>query len=75
MRTIDYNGASLVMDLLDRGVPLRAIVDRYGRPVHADAEQFMSYHRQAKRMLIQMAERSAELRERLRKLDSGAKRT
>ena len=57
-----YAGVSRVMDLLDANIPLSGIADRYGRPVHPAAREFLSHHVQAKRMLIKNAVHDMSLR-------------
>ena len=50
--TMDYSGATAVVQMIEDGLGLDDIVDRYGRAVDPRAEQFMRYHKQAKRILI-----------------------
>ena len=50
------------MDLLDANVKLSNIIDRYGRPIHPDAQEFFSYHKQAKRLLIKSAVHDINMR-------------
>ena len=59
---LDYQGASRVMDLLDANIKLSNITDRYGRPIHPEAQEFLSYHKQAKRLLIKSAVRDINMR-------------
>ena len=65
-----YSGAARVMDLVDADVTLSDIVDRYGRPVHPDAREFLSYHTQAKRLLIKACVDDVDLRRRLREKEA-----
>jgi len=69
MKPLSYMGASKVADLLDAGVPLEQIVDSYGRPIHPDAQEFFSYHCQAKRSAIKAAVENLDVRARLRGLE------
>ena len=55
MKPICYNGINKVIDLLNNGCKLDDIIDSYGRPLHSDANEFFSYHKQAKRLIIKKA--------------------
>ena len=52
MQKFDWTGFDNILRLLESGLNLPEICDRYGNAAHADAEPFLKYHRQAKRMLI-----------------------
>ena len=69
MADLSWNGASKVVALLDAGLPLEQIVDRYGRHVHPDAQEFCSSHSQAKRIIIKKAVDDLDVRARLRDLE------
>ena len=45
-------GVAKVSALVHKGFKIEQICDQYGRSVHPDADKFLSYHRQAKRMMI-----------------------
>tara|TARA_B110000971_G_scaffold158316_1_gene161697 strand:- start:523 stop:744 length:222 start_codon:yes stop_codon:yes gene_type:complete len=55
MKPICYNGINKVIDLLNNGFKLDDIIDSYGRPIHSDATEFFSYHKQVKRLIIKKA--------------------
>ena len=61
MRAMDYTGAAAVVQLIEDGLALGDIVDRYGRAVHPQAKRFMSYHRTAKRFLIRKCKNNSQL--------------
>jgi len=52
MPDICMEGVPKVFALVHKGYKIEQICDRFGRSVHPDAEEFLSYHRQAKRMMI-----------------------
>jgi hypothetical protein len=52
MKEISYKGIIKVIDLLNKELDITNIVDSYGRPIHNDAKEFFSYHKQAKRLLL-----------------------
>ena len=70
MKLVRYNGASRVVALINKGHAISDIVDSHGRPVHPDANEFFSYHTQAKRILIKAAMDSEGLRQWLCEKDS-----
>jgi len=52
MTPISYEGLPKVEALINSGLRLDQICDRYGRSVHPDADEFLRVHRQAKRLLL-----------------------
>jgi len=52
MPEIGMDGMAKVFALIHQGYKIEQICDQFGRSVHADADKFLSYHRQAKRMMI-----------------------
>ena len=68
-QVVSFAGASKVMNLIEYGFALESICDSYGRPIHQDAVQFMSYHKQVKRMYVKAAMQDEELRNTLSQLD------
>ena len=69
MKKITYNGAAAVIELIDSGVALDQICDRYGRPIHPLAHEFLSYHKQAKRMLLRQAYTNNRIKQQLLSMD------
>lgn len=63
MPLLCYSGVTRVMDLVDAGVTLSDIADRYGRAVHPDARKFLSHHTQAKMTLISACMDDGDLRQ------------
>ena len=61
MLPFTWKGARKVADLIEARLALADIVDRYGRPVHEDAVEFCSSHKQAKRILIKRAMTDAQI--------------
>ena len=70
MQLVRYNGASRVVARINKGHAISDIVDSHDRPVHPDANEFFSYHTQAKRILIKAAMDSEGLRQWLCEKDS-----
>jgi len=52
MKELCFDGGNKVLTLIQNGHSIEQICDSYGRSVHPDADEFLAYHRQAKRMLI-----------------------
>ena len=52
MKDFCFDGRNKVLALIQNGYSIEQICDNYGRSVHPDADEFLAYHRQAKRMLI-----------------------
>ena len=65
MKPTSYNGASRVVNLINKGKANSDIVDSHDRPVHPEANEFCSSHAQAKRILIKVAMHDEGLRQRL----------
>ena len=65
MKLMSYNGASRVVNLINKGNAISDIIDSHGRPVHPEADEFCSYHAQAKRILIKAVMHDEGLRQRL----------
>ena len=63
MKLVSYNGASRVVALINKGHAISDIVDSHGRPVHPEANEFCSYHAQAKRIIIKKAMGSGDIRQ------------
>jgi len=61
MLPFTWNGARKVAHLIEAGLDLPDIVDRYGRAVHEDAVDFCSSHIRAKRVLIKTAMTDAKI--------------
>jgi len=69
MKIVDWGRWEAVIELLDNGVALGEIVDRWGRSVHPAADDFLSCHVQAKRMILRAyAGASGEKRLQLRRV-------
>ena len=69
MVKLDFKGVSKVVNLLNNGVELDDIVDSYGRPLCEEANEFFSYHKQAKRMIIKKAQTDIYFRNTLKDED------
>ena len=52
MKIVDWGRWEAVIELLDNGVALGEIVDRWGRSVHPAADDFLSCHVQVKRTIL-----------------------
>jgi len=52
MKIVDWGGWEAIIELIDNGVALAEIVDRWGRSVHPVADGFLSCHVQVKRMIL-----------------------
>ena len=52
MKIVDWNGWQPVVELIDNGVALDKIADRWGRSVHPVADAFLAYHVQVKKMML-----------------------
>jgi len=69
MKIVDWGRWEAVIELLDDGVALGEIVDRWGRSVHPAADDFLSCHVQVKRMILRAyAGASGEKRLHLRRV-------
>ena len=52
MKIVDWAGWEVVIELIDNGVGLDKIADRWGWSVHPVADAFLSCHVQLKRMIL-----------------------
>ena len=68
MKPLSYKGLDKVLNLLNEGIPLNGIVDRYGRPLREEALEYFLYHKQHKRYLMKKAENDIHFRTNLAKL-------
>jgi len=52
MKFVDWRGWEPILELIDNGVALAEIVDRWGRSIHHAADDFLSCHVQVKRTIL-----------------------